>query len=1090
MRLIFGGGSDAAKEQLLALIKEDVANKQSIILLVPEQETVITERRMLSCLPPTAQLHFEVLNFTRLANRIFREVGGLSYRNATPGVRALIMWNTLKKLSPSLQHYSTAASDGKLCEKMLSAVAQFKAYCVLPEQLASAADALSESDPLQTKLGDLARVFSAYTGELGERFDDVADELTRAEQRLREHPSLLANTHVYVDSFTDFTGQELRLLALLMQRADTLTVTTPLAAYGDKGIHLHSAAHTLQLLISMAKKADLTVNTISFGKQRPTSGIAYLCENLFEMDAEKAPLQFCEKGDVSLIACDSPYDEAEYAATKIAELVRNGASYRDISVVVRDVTAYEGILDAALEKEAIPYYISERTDVTVRPLIKLILFALRIKQHDFRKEDVVGYLKTGLCGVDADDVNFLEEYAEVWRVNGARAFANPFVMNPDGYCEEISARGKRILEGANRARAKIVPPLLTLFAELDAAENAAAMCRALYEFLCSIGVPEALKARAQERLYANERRDAEELSRLWGVVLDALESMTKAIGDERLDTAEFTEALLLLFSATDMGAIPTSADEVMIGSAATLRAEPTRFVILLGLNEGSFPQAVKESGLLSDAEKARLSSEFDIKLSGNSDAAASDELFYLYRACALPRERLFLSYAQTATDGRAAAPSLAVTRYCTLFDVEKPPKFTDLPTVDKIFSPEVGREKLRALSPVEQQALRELLEESGEAGEDLQCLLTPVADTEASVPPSLAGKLFHAGSFNPTGLEKFASCKFAYYCSKILSLREEPTDALDAAAVGIFIHYVLENTFIKVKNEKKAFDAYTDDEIDKIVSESVAEYRDYLIKAGGGLTPRAEALLSRLATLARIVISSLFEEFSDSSFYPAFLELDLAKEGEQASIKMGKTSVPLSGKADRVDCYVDEDGQAYLRVADYKTGRKTFHREDITKGSCLQMPLYLYALCKQKHPYLANKLGLSPDTDFKPAGITYLSTAVGNENVAARVDQAAAVQDAESRLKRSGLLPADGKLQSAISHSKSTSILGAPQTRKARALSDGEFEALFTELSDTVVRISGEMKSGAAHVAPYVEKNSSPCTHCGFAAVCRSAQKK
>ena len=56
IRFIYGAGSDATRQLLTESILQDLADGFQAILLVPEQETVITERRMLESLPATAQL--------------------------------------------------------------------------------------------------------------------------------------------------------------------------------------------------------------------------------------------------------------------------------------------------------------------------------------------------------------------------------------------------------------------------------------------------------------------------------------------------------------------------------------------------------------------------------------------------------------------------------------------------------------------------------------------------------------------------------------------------------------------------------------------------------------------------------------------------------------------------------------------------------------------------------------------------------------------------------------------------------------------------------------------------------------------------
>ena len=64
-------------------IREDAENGKRSFLIVPEQQTVVSERILASSLPAGAQLITEVVNFTRLSNEVFRKVGGLKYNYIT-----------------------------------------------------------------------------------------------------------------------------------------------------------------------------------------------------------------------------------------------------------------------------------------------------------------------------------------------------------------------------------------------------------------------------------------------------------------------------------------------------------------------------------------------------------------------------------------------------------------------------------------------------------------------------------------------------------------------------------------------------------------------------------------------------------------------------------------------------------------------------------------------------------------------------------------------------------------------------------------------------------------------------------------------
>ena len=304
---------------------------------------------------------------------------------------------------------------------------------------------------------------------------------------------------------------------------------------------------------------------------------------------------------------------------------------------------------------------------------------------------------------------------------------------------------------------------------------------------------------------------------------------------------------------------------------------------------------------------------------------------------------------------------------------------------------------------------------------------------------------------------------------------------MSAAEVGNFIHYVLEKAVDRAKATAD-FAAHSAKAQRELVEEIAAEYRLRL----GDPTPRTDALLRRLTALARLVIAGLFAELADGDFSPAFLELDISTIGKRPSVQIGDITIPLSGKIDRVDFWQAPDGRSYLRVTDYKTGTKEFSMKDIQQGFSMQMLIYLMALCRGQYPELAARLDLPEGTVFHPAGISYLSSNVGTELTAGRRSAEDALRDASDRLAHSGLTLNDPEVMRAISRSQSERVLGNEKKR----LSQVGFEEAFNELSATICRIVGEMKSGDATAEPHAGSGgSSPCNYCGFAPVCRKAEK-
>lgn len=1090
IRFLFGAGSPHTTEQMTARIREVVANGASAVLLVPEQETVSAERRMVALLPPSAQLSFEVSNFTRLANRTYRVLGGLNRANESPAAEILAFYRALRDLAPALLQYGgRTAENPRFAERLFSAKGAFSASLITPENLLQTADDLGEDDALGRKLHDLGTVFSAAAGLLREQYGKERDDLARLPEALSHGgEQLFSATHLFIDSFTDFTAEELAILAVLFRICPEVTITLPQPAPGADGLAFFSAARTEQKLRRFAALAEKPVFFETEPDNKPADVLSFIRKNLFDMTADPAPLSFADGGEeLTLTRCRNPLAESEHAAAVIHRLVRNGARYREITVVVRDVAAYAGVLDAVFEKEGIPCFLSEKTDLSAKPLLSLILSALRIIRYGYRAEDVIGYLKTGLCGVTPDETNFAEEYLNVWKLRGKAAYGAEFTKNPDGLSPKKSARGEHILAHAEAVRKIFYPPLAALEKELKTAENAAGQIGAIFRLLTTLNVREQLKKEAAARLAAGERKEAEELSRLFSVTTETLETAAKMLGNNVYSVKELQDALSLAFSHTDIGTIPTSADEVTIGSAALLRADHPSYVLVLGLCEGSFPQNVSKDNLLNGEERARME-ELGLTLSGDEDSAASDELFYVWRAFTAPKKHLWLSYPAVSSAGKACTPSIAIHRVRALFPGLKEEIYEAENPLSHIYSRSAMEEHFAECAPGDREKLKALLRE--ELPESPVLSGTPVTDAAASVPPALGDKLFSHREISPSALEDYASCRFSYFCSRILNLREEPGDIFSSREVGTFIHSVLEKAIEKMR-AAGGVGNISESETDALIAEISDEYLAKLTGAIGELSPRKKALFARLVLLASIVVRGLFAEFADSLFTPAFTELNLSDNGKTPVLTLsGGRTIPLTGKADRVDFWVAEDGKAYFRVVDYKTSEHKFKPETVKDGASIQMPLYLMALCKSAHPTLCEKLGLPLDTMFYPAGITYVTVGGGKiEATDSEVPRETALKTAVEKITRHGAVLSDKAVQHAFTQSGNTGIFGDTKRTKAPRLTLHEFNTMFDDLSFAVENLTNNMQAGLADATPRVYSGEIPCKYCSFGAVCRAARK-
>ena len=110
--------------------------------------------------------------------------------------------------------------------------------------------------------------------------------------------------------------------------------------------------------------------------------------------------------------------------------------------------------------------------------------------------------------------------------------------------------------------------------------------------------------------------------------------------------------------------------------------------------------------------------------------------------------------------------------------------------------------------------------------------------------------------------------------------------------------------------------------------------------------------------------------------------------------------VTVGGIIDRVDLYKDENGTTYVRVVDYKTGRKEFKLADVLYGMSLQMLIYLAALAQNK--------------DLHPAGILYMPAFIASVTSDGTESTEKLKQEVGKNLRMNGLLLKDNEILNAM----------------------------------------------------------------------------
>lgn len=1070
LNFILGRPGGGKTSYIIEEIRKKVALGEKCLLLVPEQQTFVSES-MLADLPPSSALCFEVVTFSRLAAKVFGEYGGLTDSSASGGARNLVMWQSLREIASDLREYNDVKTDLSFCSMMLSTVDELHACGITPEECEKAAEDCSD-ESLSKKLFDVALIYANFERVLSDRIGEGAaaaeNRLFRLASLLREH-DYFKGCHIFVDSFTSFTGEEHAVLYELAAQADGLTISLCRDADMKNMPHTVGVDDTYRRFKRFAAEKGIETNTVTVdqGDRLKDSALSALERGLWDFSLTSDTVPELSEDDLSSIeafVCKNEYDEINLAALKILQAYREGVKFSEMAVILRDAESRKGLMEAVFERMGIPYFISERTDLSATAAARLIFSALRCVIYNFRSADVITLLKTGLCGIDESEADLFEDYLYTWSISGSKFLDDIWSMNPDGYtADKPRGRSLEILQGANRVRSKLIPPLVRLREKFSAAKGDTLMnCRAIYEYLSEIGLSDSLCSLAELDVASGDFRSAGECLRIYDSVISTLGQVCAILSDTPTTPEELSYAIEIMLRGSDMGSVPAVGEYVTVGSAPTLRVENVKLAIVLGLCEGEFPRSYSDSGIFTEGDKA-IMEELSIPLVSRETRVTSDELFYVYRAMTKPREKLIVSTCSSRIGGGSCTPSTAWNRLFFLFPKLKKHLF-DLDLIKKI-ADAVSNDEDEEISDED---LSEIVSKESEVAD--------VSD-DVVIDPLQIKMLFGDRIYlSQTKISTFASCPYQYWCRYVLALREKKVGAVSYDSSGTIVHYVMEKLVGDLKQSDGSLSRPDDETVVKLVSNYVDQY---IASIGCPLPPSMMYTFSRLRDLALVMAKSVLDEFSDSSFKVLSQELRISESREGAlkplEISVDDTAnspkIVLGGIIDRIDFFDGED-RRYLRVVDYKTGSHPFDIAGLESGNDVQLPAYLFTAALEE-----NKELIGGEKEIFPASALFLSANESGGKVSP---------------ERSGFILDNIDVLSAASGELDKSILagievdrGTGTVKKGNAVSEDGIRDIDRVLRESIASTGRGIFEGRAPRTP----SPKACKYCFLRASCPKAAK-
>lgn len=1078
LRLILGVSGTGKSREIYRRIADRHLEPGPTILLVPEQYSFESEKALYELLGAQRAQSVQVLSFTRLCHKIFYRYGQVAGEFVTQAGKYLLMSLALEQVRDELNLYRAQSERASFVPVALELTAEFKNAGAIPETVLKAAQAC-EDERLRDKLGELGIIYQAYQALLERSYRDPADDIARA-MRLSAGKGTFHGAAVYIDSFAAFLAPELQFIQQMLEEGADVTVA--LCCDGHTGNVFAPVSETIRRLQHAARRAGTAVEApmvLETPYRAKNEAMRYLCRNYLcdtiPFDGEQDVIRVAAAGDV--------FEEAEWIARRINALVYDeGYRFREIAVITRSLPTYTDAFETAFARYHIPVYFDRRENAEHDETANLILTALLSVRNSYDTAQIISLAKLPLLGLAEEDAFELEHYVFVWGVRG-RLWLQPFVQHPDGLGARMTDESRERLERIERARQMLIEPLIHLRDAL-AQPSGTSFAHGVWAYLTETGTIE----RLWERDAAEPDHAAVDVpAALFDELVDLLDLFDRLIGGQRLSKTRLIELWRLAVQSCEVGKLPQTLDQVIIGTADRIRPVGVRAAFVCGAAEGEFPLRLAGTGLLTDREREKLG-KGELRLNVAKTDLAALERFYTYYAVTIPADRLVITYPTRTVSGEEKRPSLIARTVERLFP-DSVVSCAEWEAKDPLAGL-ITRENAYALlcaswgenTPLHV-VLREAFAGTNEE-ERLRRAVDRAKDKRFSIRDSaVSRRLFgRTLALSPSRLETYFGCAFAYFCSSGLHLKKKRKAEFSPLESGTLIHYVLEVLIRKycAPGVSLPEDGVLREETAKLVEEYLADR----VEDRDAMDERFHYLFTRLCGMLARLTRRLYVEFSQSAFTPYAFEAPIETDAENRPLVFktpGGNRVFVRGIVDRIDLCESAEGK-YLRVVDYKSGQKRFQLSDIYYGLNMQMLIYLFTLTENGDKVLRGAI---------PAGVLYMPAREETLTV-----ERSTSPEKISALRADGYRM-DGLLLEniAVLERMEQGLDGVfiPVKRKKDGTLDSqskvatleEFGRLRRRIERLVCEMADKLIGGDVGALPASGLGYDPCAFCDFRAVCR-----
>ncbi|AXQ78379.1 ATP-dependent nuclease subunit B [Streptococcus chenjunshii] len=561
-----------------------------VFYIAPSSLSFEKERAVLATLPEQASFAITVTRFVQMARYFVLNDYNPAQTLDDIGL-SMLFYRALSAFSPKdLKVYGGLRQDPSFIRQLVDLYKELKTANLTVLDL--------EGLDSPEKQDDLVQIFTAVEDLLRLGGYDNQSQLAYFAQKVASGviDGSLQNVVLIIDGFTRFSAEEEHLIELLHGKCADIVIGTYISQKAYKASFVSGNVYEASLTFFRALAEKFQTKPIyTEGPVKGLESLAHLSK-IFEArhDFTENTLPVLNDGQqpISIWQAINQKEEIEHLARAIRRKLAEGYRYKDISVLLGDAEAYELQLGKIFDKYDIPYYFGKAESMSSHPLVRFIEALERLKRYNWRTEDMINLLQSGLFGtVSQQKMDKFIQYLFYADIKGQTKFTRDFTSN---------VQQKYDLPALNATRQQLISPLQTFFKSQK--QLGRSLLQKFLLLLNDVHLTDRLR-----RLTADlPEAEAEQHEQVWQTFTAILEQFQTIFGQEKMSLAEFLSLLKNGILAAEYRLVPATLDVVHVKAYDLIEPHSNTFVFALGMTRTHFPKASRSSSLISDEERERV----------------------------------------------------------------------------------------------------------------------------------------------------------------------------------------------------------------------------------------------------------------------------------------------------------------------------------------------------------------------------------------------------------------------------------------------------------------------------------------------------